>query len=568
MAVRPFLIWPDPRLATSGAPVIRVDAATRADFVAIEAAMDAAGLSALSGPQIGIMRRLAVTRWPEPGGGEAGDWGPGGWRPAGGGAGGAAGGVAGGAVIGAGGVGGVAGGVAAAPARALRLANLKLLWLSRDVQERDQTSPCLPGAVARVPRATVVIARWIAETGESVERVLSGARAAELQLLVDHLDGVTPLDRIGPDARRAAIAAMRRGRGREAAAPVPPAMPMPSAAPATPAPPATPVPSEVSAPPARSLSLGPSSKDFAAMRLIFMGTPDFSVCALDALIAAGHEIAAVYTQPPRPAGRGKKPRASAVQARAEVLGLMVRSPASLRGPEAQADLAALGADLAVVVAYGLILPRAVLDAPRLGCVNIHASLLPRWRGAAPIQRAIMAGDAQTGVCIMRMEAGLDTGPVLLRRATPIGPADGAASLHDRLAAMGGEMIVEALASIDAGVAAEAPQPTEGVTYAAKIDKAEAQIDWTLPAAEIDRRIRALSPAPGAWFIHDGARIKALMCVQASGAGAPGEVLDDALTVACGEGALRIEILQRAGKGAMSAAEALRGLPIPKGARLG
>jgi methionyl-tRNA formyltransferase len=553
MAVRPFLIWPDPRLATSGAPVIRVDAATRADFVAIEAAMDAAGLSALSGPQIGIMRRLAVTRWPEPGGGEAGDWGPGGWRPAGGGAGGAA------------------GGVAAAPARALRLANLKLLWLSRDVQERDQTSPCLPGAVARVPRATVVIARWIAETGESVERVLSGARAAELQLLVDHLDGVTPLDRIGPDARRAAIAAMRRGRGREASAPAPsamPAMPVPSATSATPAPPATPVPSEVSAPPARSLSLGPSSKDFAAMRLIFMGTPDFSVCALDALIAAGHEIAAVYTQPPRPAGRGKKPRASAVQARAEALGLMVRSPASLRGPEAQADLAALGADLAVVVAYGLILPRAVLDAPRLGCVNIHASLLPRWRGAAPIQRAIMAGDAQTGVCIMRMEAGLDTGPVLLRRATPIGPADGAASLHDRLAAMGGEMIVEALASIDAGVAAEAPQPTEGVTYAAKIDKAEAQIDWTLPAAEIDRRIRALSPAPGAWFIHDGARIKALMCVQASGAGAPGEVLDDALTVACGEGALRIEILQRAGKGAMSAAEALRGLPIPKGARLG
>ena len=562
MAVRPFLIWPDPRLATSGAPVIRVDAATRADFVAIEAAMDAAGLSALSGPQIGIMRRLAVTRWPEPGGGEAGDWGPGGWMPAGGGAVGAAGGGAGGV------------GAAPAPARALRLANLKLLWLSRDMQERDQTSPCLPGAVARVPRATVVIARWIAETGESMERVLSGARAAELQLLIDHLDGVTPLDRIGPDARRAAIAAMRRGRGREAAAPAPsamPAMPVPSATsatPATPAPPATPVPSEVSAPPARSLSLGPSSKDFAAMRLIFMGTPDFSVCALDALIAAGHEIAAVYTQPPRPAGRGKKPRASAVQARAEALGLMVRSPASLRGPEAQADLAALGADLAVVVAYGLILPRAVLDAPRLGCVNIHASLLPRWRGAAPIQRAIMAGDAQTGVCIMRMEAGLDTGPVLLRRATPIGPADGAASLHDRLAAMGGEMIVEALASIDAGVAAEAPQPTEGVTYAAKIDKAEAQIDWTLPAAEIDRRIRALSPAPGAWFIHDGARIKALMCVQASGAGAPGEVLDDALTVACGEGALRIEILQRAGKGAMSAAEALRGLPIPKGARLG
>ncbi|MGG7567450.1 methionyl-tRNA formyltransferase [Rhodovulum sp. DZ06] len=308
------------------------------------------------------------------------------------------------------------------------------------------------------------------------------------------------------------------------------------------------------------------------MRIVFMGTPDFSVSALDALVEAGHEIAAVYSQPPRPAGRGKKPRPSPVQARAEALGLEVRHPVSLKGEEAQAAFAALGADLAVVVAYGLILPQAVLDAPRLGCVNIHASLLPRWRGAAPIQRAIMEGDAETGVCIMRMEAGLDTGPVLLREATPIGAEDTAATLHDRLSAMGARMVVEAAAALADGTAVEEVQPEAGVTYAAKIDKAEAKIDWTRTAAEVDRLVRGLSPFPGAWFEHDGARIKALLTEvvggEGAGTGAPGETLDDALTVACGTGAVRILRLQRAGKGAMDAADALRGLPIPRGATLG
>jgi methionyl-tRNA formyltransferase len=225
------------------------------------------------------------------------------------------------------------------------------------------------------------------------------------------------------------------------------------------------------------------------MRIVFMGTPDFSVPALDALAEAGHDIAAVYCQPPRPAGRGKKDRPSPVQARAETLGLPVRHPVSLRDAAAQAEFAALGADVAVVVAYGLILPQAVLDAPRFGCLNIHASLLPRWRGAAPIHRAIMAGDAETGVCIMQMEAGLDTGPVLLREAMPIGSEDTTADLHDRLSALGARMIVEALGRLT-DLKAE-PQPDAGVTYAAKIDKAEAQVDWTRSAAEIDRRPGAL-----------------------------------------------------------------------------
>ena len=231
------------------------------------------------------------------------------------------------------------------------------------------------------------------------------------------------------------------------------------------------------------------------MRLVFMGTPDFAVAALDALVAAGHEIACAWTQPPRPGGRGQKPRPSPVEARATALGIPVRTPANLRDPADRAAFADLGADVAVVVAYGLILPRAVLDAPARGCLNIHASLLPRWRGAAPIQRALMAGDAETGVAIMAMEAGLDTGPVLLSEALPIGPEDTAGSLHDRLAGLGARLVVAALDGLDRLV--PVPQPEAGVTYAAKIDKAEARIDWTRPAVEVDRRIRGLAPFPGA-----------------------------------------------------------------------
>lgn len=301
------------------------------------------------------------------------------------------------------------------------------------------------------------------------------------------------------------------------------------------------------------------------MRVIFMGTPDFSVPVLDALVEAGHEVAAVYCQPPRPAGRGRKDRPSPVQARAEALGLDVRHPASLKGAEEQAALAALDSDVAVVVAYGLILPQAVLDMPAQGCLNIHASLLPRWRGAAPIQRAIMAGDEKTGVCIMRMEAGLDTGPVLLCEATPIRPEDTAATLHDRLSAMGAALIVDALARLDS--LTPRPQPEDGVTYAEKIDKAEARIDWTAPAAEVDGKIRGLSPFPGAWTEVEGQRIKLLASRLAEGEGAPGEVLDDALTVACGQGAVQVLRLQRAGKGPQDAAEFLRGLPLPRGTRL-
>jgi methionyl-tRNA formyltransferase len=301
------------------------------------------------------------------------------------------------------------------------------------------------------------------------------------------------------------------------------------------------------------------------MRVIFMGTPEFSVPVLDALIEAGHEIAAVYCQPPRPAGRGKKERPSPVQARAEALGLMVRHPLNFRDPEDIADLAALEADIAVVVAYGLILPQAVLDAPDRGCLNIHASLLPRWRGAAPIQRAIMAGDAETGVCIMQMEAGLDTGPVLLRRAIPIGAEETASGLHDRLSALGAGAIIEALAQLD-DLSPET-QPEDGVTYAQKIDKAEARIDWARPAVNVDRLIRGLSPFPGAWTELEGQRVKLLGSRLADGSGAPGETLDDALTIACGDGAVQITRAQRAGKGAQDAQSFLRGVPVPKGTQL-
>lgn len=301
------------------------------------------------------------------------------------------------------------------------------------------------------------------------------------------------------------------------------------------------------------------------MRVIFMGTPDFSVPVLDALVDAGHEVAAVYCQPPRPAGRGKKDRPTPVHARAKELGLEVRHPLSLKHKNEQAAFAALNADVAVVVAYGLILPQAVLDAPTHGCLNIHASLLPRWRGAAPIHRAVMARDAETGVCIMQMEAGLDTGPVLLRRATPIGATETTGELHDRLSAMGANAIVDALARRD--TLTPTPQPDTGVTYAEKIDKSEARVDWTRPAPEVDAHIRGLSPFPGAWTEVEGQRIKLLASTLTDGQGKPGEILDDTLSVACGTGAVRLLRLQRAGKGAQDAETFLRGMALPAGTNL-
>lgn len=295
-----------------------------------------------------------------------------------------------------------------------------------------------------------------------------------------------------------------------------------------------------------------------------MGTPDFSVPVLEVLVAAGHDIAAVYCQPPRPAGRGKKDRPSPVQKRAEALGLAVRYPVSLRSADVQDEFTALNADLAVVVAYGLILPQVVLDAPKHGCLNIHASLLPRWRGAAPIHRAIMAGDAETGVCIMQMEAGLDTGPVLLREATIISATETTGQLHDRLSEIGAGLIVQALAEL--GSLVPVTQPDDGVTYAAKIDKAEAHVDWARPAVEVDRLIRGLSPFPGAWTDMIGQRVKLLASICVQGQGAPGETLDDTLTVACGTGAVKMLRLQRAGKGAQDSETFLRGWPVAKGAQ--
>lgn len=295
------------------------------------------------------------------------------------------------------------------------------------------------------------------------------------------------------------------------------------------------------------------------MRIVFMGTPDFSVPVLDALVQAGHEIAAVYCQPPRPAGRGKKPRPTPVHARAQDLELQVRHPETLRDADEQARFAALDADVAVVVAYGLILPQAVLDAPRLGCLNIHASLLPRWRGAAPIHRAIMAGDAETGVCIMQMDAGLDTGPVLARAATPIGAGETTGDLHDRLSALGAGQIVKALGRLGDLVAQ--PQPEDGVTYAAKIDKAEARIDWGQPATDVDRLIRGLSPFPGAWCLIGADRVKLLRSRISDGQGAAGEVLDG-FTIACGSGAVEVLEAQRSGKRPVTAQEFLRGSPLP------
>ncbi|WP_375260515.1 methionyl-tRNA formyltransferase [Palleronia sp.] len=296
------------------------------------------------------------------------------------------------------------------------------------------------------------------------------------------------------------------------------------------------------------------------MRVVFMGTPDFSVPALEALDREGHEVICAYTQPPRPAGRGKKDRPTAVHRAAEARRIEVRHPRTLRDADAQAEFAALGADVAVVVAYGLILPQPVLDAPRHGCLNIHASLLPRWRGAAPIHRAIMAGDPTTGVCIMRMEAGLDTGPVILRETTPIGPEDTTGDLHDRLSGMGASAIVATLGRL--GALPEMPQPEIGVTYAEKVDKAEARIDWSRPAVEVDRQIRGLSPFPGAWCEADGARLKLLRSRLAEGAGVPGEVLEG-FTIACGNGAVEILEVQREGRRPQSSDEALRGMALPE-----
>ena len=300
------------------------------------------------------------------------------------------------------------------------------------------------------------------------------------------------------------------------------------------------------------------------MRIIFMGTPDFAVPVLDALVAAGHEVVAAYTQPPRPAGRGKRLQPSPVQLAAERLGIPVRSPETLRGAAEQAEFAALGADAAVVAAYGLILPRAVLAAPVHGCLNVHASILPRWRGAAPIQRAILAGDAETGVTIMQMEAGLDTGPMRHIVTTPVAGKT-AGALTEELAALGAAAMVAVLGDLAAYPPVK--QDDTLATHAPKIDKAEARIDWTTDAAAIERQVRAFAPWPGAWFDLSGERIKLLTAELVEGSGPPGEVLDDALTIACGRGALRPVTIQRAGKPAMDAAAFLRGRPVPAGTRL-
>ena len=302
------------------------------------------------------------------------------------------------------------------------------------------------------------------------------------------------------------------------------------------------------------------------MRVVFMGTPDFSVPALGALIDAGHEIACAYTQPPRPAGRGQKERPSPVQAFAVARGIEVRHPTSLKDPAAQEAFAALDADIAVIVAYGLILPVPVLSAPRLGCLNIHASLLPRWRGAAPIQRAILAGDTETGVTVMQMDAGLDTGDMLLREPLPIDAQTTGGALHDALSALGARLIVDALDRLAAGTLAAQPQPEEGVTYARKLDKAEARLDWTAEAGALARRVRAFDPWPGTWFEHDGVRIRvtAAEAVPGRSGAVPGTVLDTGPTVACGTGALRLLRLQRPGRAAMAAVEFLRGYDLPPG----
>ncbi|MDQ8754692.1 methionyl-tRNA formyltransferase [Sphingosinicella sp. LHD-64] len=297
------------------------------------------------------------------------------------------------------------------------------------------------------------------------------------------------------------------------------------------------------------------------MRIAFMGTPNFAVPTLDALLAAGHDVVAVYTQPPRRAGRGKALSPSPVQRRAEEAGIEVRTPLTLRDADAQADFAGLDLDVAVVAAYGLILPVPILEAPRHGCLNVHASLLPRWRGAAPIHRAILAGDEMTGVCIMGMEKGLDTGPVYARRETAIDRKT-AGELTAELAGIGGALMVDELERI--GEIVPEPQPEDGVTYAAKIEKAEAKLDFLGDAAQVERRVRAFNPVPGAFFEHAGERIKVLAADLSDETGAAGTVLDARLTIACGSGAIRPAFVQRAGRAAMSPGELLRGFAIPVG----
>jgi methionyl-tRNA formyltransferase len=307
------------------------------------------------------------------------------------------------------------------------------------------------------------------------------------------------------------------------------------------------------------------------LRLIFMGTPDFAVPTLLELVAHGHELAAVYTRAAKPAGRGMKLQLSPVEVEARRLGIPVETPTTLKTPEALEQFRAHDAEAAVVVAYGMILPKTILDAPKLGCFNLHASLLPRWRGAAPISRAIMAGDAETGVMVMRMDAGLDTGDVAMAERMPITDAMTAADVHDALARLGGDLMVRAIGALERGKLQLSKQSDEGVTYAAKIDKAEARIDWNRPARAVLRHIHGLSPFPGAWcemaLEGEQVRVKILRCAIADGSGAPGELLDDHLAVACGEGAIRILELQRAGKSPMKAEDFLRGTPLKPPMRL-
>jgi methionyl-tRNA formyltransferase len=308
-----------------------------------------------------------------------------------------------------------------------------------------------------------------------------------------------------------------------------------------------------------------------SLRLIFMGTPDFAVPTLLQLVTDGHDVAAVYTRAARPAGRGMQLQPSPVEQQARRFGIPVATPATLRTPEALAEFRELKADAAVVVAYGMILPQPILDAPRLGCFNLHASLLPRWRGAAPINRAIMAGDAETGVMVMKMDAGLDTGDIAMAERVAITDAMTAGDLHDALAPLGADLMARAMGALDRGTLQLAKQADQGVTYAAKIDKAETRIDWNKPARTVLRHIHGLSPFPGAWCQAgkdgDAARLKILRCELAKGAGAPGDALDDRMTIACADGAIRILELQRAGKAPMKATEFLRGTPLSAGAHL-
>jgi methionyl-tRNA formyltransferase len=304
-----------------------------------------------------------------------------------------------------------------------------------------------------------------------------------------------------------------------------------------------------------------------SLRLAFMGSPDFSVPVLTSLVKAGHDIVCVYAQPPRATGRGQQERPNPVHAKALELGIEVRTPKNLKSEDEHQAFADLRLDCAVVVAYGLILPKAILEAPKLGCVNIHASLLPRWRGAAPIQRAILAGDEKSGVTIMQMDEGLDTGDMVLVDQVPITPETTGESLHDALSEMGARLILEALDGLAEGTFSVIPQPEDGVTYASKLERHEGHIDWQKPAIELERLVRAFTPWPGSWFEHKKERIKILAAEPVDGSGAPGTVLDNQLTIACGQGALRLTKVQRAGKSPMEAPAFLRGFGLPPGSRL-